>query len=254
MKLLLTNKLYIFLGTIGILDTAILIPFTNAINVGILFPGVAGLLLAFIGINREYKIFNITIRNRRIKAILKFLIIVWIISFVIIESLIVFSLKSEENAKVDYLMILGAGLRGKEPSLTLLERLDKGVDYLHINQDVRVIVSGGKGLGEEITEAEAMKNYLIEQGIKEDRIIKEETSTSTMENFKNTKEILNKDNNETVKILIVTNDFHIFRSKILAERNGFEAYGMPSKTPWSILPNSYIREYFAVVKSLVFDR
>lgn len=253
MILILKNKLYIFLGIIGILDTLILI-IANTVNVGILFPGVVGLILTFIGINREYRIFNVSISNKKVRTILRFLIIAWVISFVMIEGLIVFSPKSEENAKVDYLIILGGGLKGEQPSLALLERLEKGVAYLNKNPDILVVVSGGQGLGETITEAEAMKRYLIEQGIEADRIIKEETSTSTMENFKNTKEILNKDNDEKVKILIITNDFHMFRSKILAGRNGFVSYGMACKTPWVILPNCYIREYFAVVKSFAFDR
>jgi uncharacterized SAM-binding protein YcdF (DUF218 family) len=93
----------------------------------------------------------------------------------------------------------------------------------------------------------------MDHGIKEERIIKEDKSTSTMENFKNTKEIVLKDNSENIRILIVTNDFHMFRAKLLARRNGFIPYGLPSSTPWSILPNCYIREYFAVLKSLVFD-
>ncbi len=180
--------------------------------------------------------------------------IVWVVTFVIVESIIVFSLKTEENAEVDYLMILGAGLKGKEISIALQKRVEKGVDYLNSNPEALVIVSGGQGAGEEITEAEAMKQYLVEYGINETRIIKEEKSTSTMENFKNTKEILLQGNKEDIRILIATNDFHLFRAKLLAKRNGFIAYGLPSKTPLSILLNCYIREYFAVIKSLIFDR
>jgi uncharacterized SAM-binding protein YcdF (DUF218 family) len=132
--------------------------------------------------------------------------------------------------------------------------MEKGVVYLINNPDAVVIVSGGQGTEEKITEAEAMKRYLLDHGIKEDRIIKEETSTSTMENFKNTKEILLQNHVENPRVLIVTNDFHLFRSKLLAKRNGYIAYGLPSRTPITILPNCYIREYFAVVKSLIFDR
>jgi uncharacterized SAM-binding protein YcdF (DUF218 family) len=249
----LKNKIFILLGIIGILDTVVLSIFTNGLNLGILFPGIIGTIIAFVFINKEYRWFDLTIRNKRVKGVFKFAIIACIASFIIIESIIIFNVKCEKNAKVDYLMILGAGLRGKEISLTLQERMEKGVEYLRSNPEALVIVSGGQGPDEEISEAEAMKKYLVDHDIKEARIIIEDRSTSTMENFKNTKEIVLKDNNESIKILVVTNDFHMFRAKLLANRNGFIAYGLPSKTPWSILPNCYIREYFAVIKSLLFD-
>ncbi|HYE10795.1 MAG TPA: YdcF family protein [Patescibacteria group bacterium] len=248
------NKIVILLGIIGILDTIIVSIFIDGVNTGVMVPGIVGLIVVFIFLNREYRWFDLTIRSRWIKGILKLTMISLIITFVLIESIIIFSVKSEANAEVDYLMILGAGLRGEEISLALRERMEKGVVYLNSNPDAVVIVSGGQGTGEKITEAEAMKKYLLDQGVSEARIIKEETSTSTMENFKNTREILLQDNIENPRILIVTNDFHMFRSKLLARRNGFIPYGLPSTTPISILPNCYIREYFAVVKSLIFDR
>jgi uncharacterized SAM-binding protein YcdF (DUF218 family) len=238
----------------GILDTIIVALFIDGVNTGVLVPGIVGLIMVFIFLNREYRWFDLTIRSRWLKGILKLAMISLIVSFVIIESIILFSVKSEANAEVDYLMILGAGLRGEEISLALQERMEKGVVYLINNPDAVVIVSGGQGTAEKITEAEAMKRYLLDHGIKEDRIIKEETSTSTMENFKNTKEILLQNHIENPRVLIVTNDFHLFRSKLLAKRNGYIAYGLPSRTPITILPNCYIREYFAVVKSLIFDR
>lgn len=197
---------------------------------------------------------NMSINNKWVRVLLKALVIVGVISFIIIEGIIIFSSTSEETARVDYLVILGAGLNGKELSLALQSRVEKGLEYLKRNPDISVVVSGGQGLGEEITEAEAMKKYLVDRGIKEDRIIKEEKSTSTMENFKYTKEILFKYKSEGIRVLIVTNDFHMFRAKMLAKRNGFISYGIPSKTPWSILLSCYIREYFAIVKSLILDR
>ena len=248
------NKIFILLGIIGILDTVILSIFINGLNIGVLFPGIIGFIVAFIFINKKYRWFDLTIGSKWVKGILKFIMIVFIGTFIIVQSIIVFNIKSDKNAEVDYLIILGAGLKGKELSLTLQKRMEKGVAYLNSNPEALVIVSGGQGADEEVTEAEAMKSYLVDHGIKESRIKKEEKSTSTMENFKYTKEMLLKDNKENIRILIVTNDFHMYRAKLLAKRNGFVAFGLPCKTPWSILPNCYIREYFAVMKSLAFDR
>lgn len=248
------NKIFIVLGIIAILYAVVLTIFITGFNFGNIFTAFAGLAIAFIFFNNEYRVFNLSIRNKRIRGTLKLILLFWIISFIIVEGIIVYSIKTDAYIKADYLMILGGGLNGGELSVSLLKRMEKGVEYLEKNPDAKVIVSGGQGPGEEITEAEAMAQYLLAQGIKEDRIIKEEKSTSTMENFKYSREILKGEIKENQELVIVTNDFHMFRSKLLAKRNGFVPFALPCKTPLSVLPNFYIREYFAVIKSILFDR
>lgn len=96
-----------------------------------------------------------------------------------------------------------------------------------------------------------MYRYFKDKGVSEDRLIKEEKSTNTMENIKNSKKLMKKG---TKHIVLVSSDFHIFRAKFLAKRNGIIAYGLPAETYYAIKPTYYIREYFAVVKSFFFDR
>ncbi|WP_207666024.1 YdcF family protein [Thermohalobacter berrensis] len=180
--------------------------------------------------------------------------IMWFVSFMLIEGLIITSIKSDENFKVKYLLILGAGLRGEEPSLTLMTRLNRGLEYLERNPKTKVIVSGGQGPDELITEAEAMKRFLIKNGIEENRIIKEEKSTSTYENIIFTKKILDKEEGKKKHdIMIVTSDYHLFRAKYLAYLNGFNPYVLSAKTPRFLIVTYFIREYFAIIKSLIFD-
>lgn len=119
----------------------------------------------------------------------------------------------------------------------------------------KVILSGGKGLREDITEAEAMRRYLIEKGISEKDMIIEDRSTNTIENIKFSKEIIKSiDKRGDIKLAIVTNGFHVFRSLLIASREGFKAYGISSKTPPSVLLKCYVREYFALIKSFMMDR
>ena len=80
------------------------------------------------------------------------------------------------------IIVLGAGLKGDTPSLALERRLEKAAEYMNKNGNAIAIVSGGQGKGETISEAQAMENYLLNHGIREDRIIKEDNSTSTYEN------------------------------------------------------------------------
>jgi len=195
-----------------------------------------------------------TIKELMLYRIIKSIFLIWIISFLLVEMAIILGGSSDESKKVDYALILGAGIDGERLSLTLYDRMNKGLEYLSNNPEAKVIVAGGQGPGEDITEAEAMRKFLVNKGINQSRIIKEDRSTSTMENIKFTKEILKSiDDRETYEIMIITNRFHLFRAKLLAKRNGLIPYGSPSSTRWYLLPKYYIREYFAVIKSLILD-
>lgn len=245
----------LLVGLLGVFDFVFLIYWGTVINFGILFPLVVGIpliLIGLIGITGNGHILRI--KNTFLRRFFYTSVILFVVSFVLIESLILLSVRTDKNVEADYLVILGAGLKGEQITLTFKNRLDKGIEYLNEYENMKVVVSGGKGPGEDITEALAMEKYLIENGIEANRIIKEDKATSTYENIKYTKEILiTTTGRNDYKIMISTNDFHMFRSKFLATRNGFTAYGLTSDTNPYILPNSCIREYFAIIKSLVFD-
>jgi uncharacterized SAM-binding protein YcdF (DUF218 family) len=144
-----------------------------------------------------------------------------------------------------YLIVLGARVKGIVPSLSLQYRIDKAADYLKANKNTIAIVSGGKGPGEDISEAQAMQQELINQGIEEARIIMEDKSTTTIENIAYSKDLIP---NPTATGLIVTNDFHIYRAVEMAKSVGLDMTGIPAKTPKVVLVKSYIREYLAITK------
>ena len=114
------------------------------------------------------------------------------------------------------------------------------MEYLNKNPDLKVIVTGGQGPGETVTEAYAMEKYLINKGVMP-RIIKEDKATSTLK-ILIFKEILDEiSDKEDYSVIIVTNGFHMFRSKMIAERVGFTAYRLPTKTNLNVLVNCYVR-------------
>lgn len=87
-----------------------------------------------------------------------------------------------QNAENDEtVLILGCGLYGSRPSRALMQRMDRAIQYLNISPVSNVIVSGGQGRNEDISEAEAMHTYLIEHGISKERIYVEDQSTNTKE-------------------------------------------------------------------------
>lgn len=152
----------------------------------------------------------------------------------------------------DALIVLGAAVHGETVSLPLRFRLDCAVKYAKENPDALIVVSGGQGPQEAITEALAMQRYLIAKGVT-NPIITEEKATSTYENFLYSKELLDKQLGEEYQVAFVTNDFHIYRSKKTANKAGFETVSyLHGKTAWYNLLHNYLRESLAVMKLWVF--
>jgi uncharacterized SAM-binding protein YcdF (DUF218 family) len=246
--------LLLCLGSLGIAATLVLLFYANK-NLGTLLPGAAGALLAIYAILKlgAYRDRHI-IRNPLARSVLRTGLALFAAFFVLLEGLILSHSSSREMRETEYLIVLGAGVRGQTVSPTLRERLDRGLQYLQAYPEAKVILSGGQGYGEQISEAEAMKRYLLAAGIAKERILTENRSTSTMENFKYTRQLLAEAGETVSELTVVTSDFHMLRAKLLAGRNGFAAYGITSGTPASVRLNNYIREYFGLVKSYLFDR
>ncbi|MGN0162180.1 MAG: YdcF family protein [Candidatus Ornithomonoglobus sp.] len=153
----------------------------------------------------------------------------------------------------DYLLILGCGVRGEEPSSALRERLDTALRYLEKNDSCKIIVSGGQGRDEDISEAEAMRRYLIANGVSSGRILSEDKSTSTTENFRFSNSLVDGGfiNKTTV---FVTNDFHIYRAASLARLQGFTLNHIGAPTAWYNICPSYLREFLAIGQMFLLNR
>ncbi len=185
-----------------------------------------------------------------VKRVIIVILALAVLSFVLVESLILYnSTRDTIEGEYDHIIVLGAKVDGDTVSLSLKYRLDSAIEYMNRDKEIDVVVTGAKGYNEDYTEASVMKAYLIENGISKDRIIVEDKSFSTFENLKNSYDILGKS-----KVLIATNDFHMFRSLMLANRVGFEAYPLNARTPRVVALQLYIREYFAFLKSFILDR
>ena len=175
-----------------------------------------------------------------------------------IEAAVVFRGEADNSAiPVDAVIVLGAGVNGETPSAALWSRIRAAEDYLEIHPDVPVVLSGGQGAGEAISEAEAMRRALWkEDGAENARLLLEERSTNTAENFRFAKALLEERGLDTGRatIAVVTNDFHCFRAHMIARRQGLKTIDVPAELPWWWLTaNYYLREAFAVVKTSLFD-
>lgn len=178
------------------------------------------------------------------------------IIFIGIQIIIAIHCKSlptyKEVGKYQYMIILGAGLDGEEVSQRLKGRLDEALNYYHYqDKDVIMIVSGGQGQDERITEAEAMKRYLLKKGASESHIIKEEYATSTQENIKFSKEILRKQGALDESVLIVTSDYHSLRTNLIAHAFGLENENLVYKNKINDRLWYATRESLALIKDMI---
>lgn len=169
-----------------------------------------------------------------------------VLFFCWIEILIVSEFSRLPAPGADYVIVLGAQWKENGPSYVLQKRLDQALEYLRENPGTKVIVSGGQGSNEPISEAEGMYGYLVAAGVEPERILKEDRSVNTYQNLLFSGELLDKAQN---RVVIVTNNFHIFRAVKIAQKQGYaKAEGMSAASyPW-MLPNNMLREFFGVVK------
>lgn len=166
--------------------------------------------------------------------------------FCIVEGMILSKFASQPPMGADYCVILGAQWKSTGPSEVLRRRLDAAVEYLSENPDTKVIVSGGQGANEDITEAAGMREYLLEAGIDAGRILVEDASTNTYENLVFSGNILDR---EQDSVVLVTNNFHVFRAMKIAQKQGYEyVYGLSASSVAGLLPNNMLREFVGVLK------
>ena len=150
----------------------------------------------------------------------------------------------------DYIIILGCAIRDDGSLTPLLKgRANSALNfekeqYEKTGKHAMFVPSGGQGEDEVISEGEAIKRYLIEQGVPEERILSENKSVNTYQNFKYSYEVIKNDTDspENKNIAFATTNYHIFRGYILSTRNGFRAMGISAKTKWYFFPNAFLRE------------
>ena len=188
------------------------------------------------------------------KVIFRYGIIVGFSLLLVIEGYLIYRGAEEYSAlDADAVIVLGAGVNGENPSLVLQTRIRAARDYIAGHPDIPVVLSGGQGPGEDITEAEAMRRALEETGAE---LLLEERSTSTEENLALSKEVLTEYgiDAESARIAIVTNGFHVTRACMLASEQGYETvFGVGAPIPWWWLQvNYYLREAFALIKDMIF--
>lgn len=238
--------LAVLLVLVGLLLIAL--PFLGIRFSGFLMLGAAALLLVSLGLDAWAQ------RSRgglRLRRIFLCCVAAGILAFGVLEGQVLSAAAAAPQA-AEAAIVLGAGVNGTVPSLALQTRLDAAAEYAQMYPDIPLVLTGGQGRGEEISEAECMRRYLVSCGIAENRLLLETEATDTMENFRLSKALLEQEGYcpEDMTIAVVSNDFHLCRANILARREGLTIIGVGVPIPWLHLEINYsIREAFALVKT-----
>ncbi len=243
----------IALGAVGIIATVAALCVTSGINLGTVLPGMAGVVLIAYSIYRlKHK--GPLFRDKKLRIIVTSVVCLGLAIFVFVEALIIFAASAPPpDEEAGSVVVLGCGIfPDGHLSLSLKTRLDAAYKYLMAHENTLCIVTGGQGSNEPRPEAEAMRDYLLSRGIDAARIYAETTSTSTEENLQNALAIMRELGIETRPVAIATNDYHVYRAKMLASDLGLTAFGLPAQTPLAVRVGSYMRECIAVINSALF--
>jgi uncharacterized SAM-binding protein YcdF (DUF218 family) len=206
---------------------------------------------------RSYRPYGGKSGRRWLKG-LALLLAAGVLCFAALEGIVLAGSRTHIEGEPKVMIILGCQVKPWGPSELLLDRLDTALAYLEGRDDVQIIVSGGQGKDEPTTEAAAMRDYLVKNGIGEDRIWLEDESHNTHQNLAYSFDLLREKGEDlSAPYIIVSNGFHLSRAVLLADRvdNGAETYTLAA--PSSHAPSRikmYFREPLALVKSFIFDQ
>ncbi|MBE5917858.1 MAG: YdcF family protein [Pseudobutyrivibrio ruminis] len=187
---------------------------------------------------------------KAVRYVFRIIVAIGFAVFVICQGCILTQFFSNGEPGADYIIVLGAQMKDWGPSVVYKARLDSAIEYLNDNPDTKVIVTGGQGANESVSEGEGGKKYLFEQGIAEDRIIVESASLDTDQNISNALNLV--EVTEDMKVGIVTNNFHVFRGVMIAKRyTDADVTGIAAFTEYQYLPNNMVRETFGILKDVM---
>ena len=183
------------------------------------------------------------------------IILVGVVCFGVSLGVVLGGSRDDINGDPEIMIILGCQVMPWGPSVTLQDRLNEALIWLEDHPDTTVVVTGGKGTDEVLSEAQAMANYLVEHGFPEEQILLENRATNTKENLIYSKELLQLEAGEDV--MVVSNGFHLARTRLLWSRLGGDREDLSTlAAPMSHRPSivkQHLREPLALLKSFLLD-
>jgi uncharacterized SAM-binding protein YcdF (DUF218 family) len=177
------------------------------------------------------------------------LIVTMLLAVAAVAEIAVYSVRSNDGP-ADAAVVLGAAVFGREPSPVFAERIRHAVDLYKAGKVRRIVMTGGLGGGDRVTEAEAARNWAVREGVPASDIVVENRSTTTFENLENAKPLLRE--NGLDSILVVSDPPHMRRSMMIAGRLGLNAEPSPTPTTRYVAWDSWLK--FAIREAYFAQR
>lgn len=173
----------------------------------------------------------------------------------ITEGCILSASRGASENDCDYVVVLGAGVNGSVPSVSLRDRLLEAEAYLNAHPEAVAVLSGGQGYGEQISEAQCMFNWLTQRGMDPSRLLLEDRSTTTRENLQFSLALLEaRTGQRPGRIGILSSEYHLLRAELMARAQGVEGIGIPARTSlWYLRANYFLREIGGIWYYLLFQ-
>ena len=189
--------------------------------------------------------------------------------FLITELCIAWGAVTARSEAADYVIVLGAKTENGVPGNSLRSRLDRTLTYAMQHPNTVLILSGGKGTDETVSEARVMFDYLKERGVPQERMLLEDQSFSTAENILFSSKVIDRQEYykdqmvrvhlreqyrarsewDEVRVGILTDNYHLFRAKAIARKQGiWNPAGIAASGDRVLALHMWIREGFAVLK------
>lgn len=230
--------LCLVVGGFLVLDT-IVVCFLSNYNLGVILPAALGAPLLLLGLFWPWMDAGFWLFLRRFILVCYGLGCLFLL---FLGSLMLRAIDRGDHGDYDALIVLGAAVHGDRVTWVLSNRLDTAYDYAVVHPETILVVSGGQGDGESVTEASAMADYLTHRGLDPSRILLEDRAESTAENFAFSKAIIDETLGSDASIGFVTTRFHVFRAGAVARKGGIAARGLGAPDVWYIALNNFLRE------------
>lgn len=212
--------------------------------------GYSVLAMCFLGLAVVLGFYQLAVLRRLKKAgiAVAVLLLAGVIVFAVFEIPVISAAGGDAEPEASFLIVLGAGVNGSTPSLSMVNRLTAVKAYMEQYPNSIAILSGGQGSGEDITEAQAMFTWLTARGVAPERLLLEDRATSTEENIAFSLDIIaERGGSTTDDVAICSSEYHLCRAKYLAAKQGCAAFTVPARTSYPFLRiNYFIREAFGM--------
>lgn len=242
------------IGAVGMILFFIPVPAAGIINIGNVTGFCVSAAFFFCGLfHEQIRLFLVTAWSRggfpvHAVLIIAGAVITGIAVTALLLTLMMIGSACKKPAADADVIVLGCEVKGEIPSRMLTRRMDTAIIWLRKHPDVRCVLSGGKGETELISEAECMYRYMTARGIAPERLLKEDRSETTRENILFSVKLLEeKDGSTPAELVIVTNEFHLARAILIAEKLGVRAGAAAAPSaPW-LFPTFYVRELYGLL-------